>query len=251
MISLTGCRAGYGQGEVLHGVDIEIHPGKILAILGSNGAGKTSLMRAIIGALPEQRGELRVDDAHVHPHTPAQARKRRIAHVPEGRGIFGGMTTQDNLRLGAGGLDAGSVREGLEDAYARFPILKTRRKQKAGTLSGGEQQMLAIARALMARPRYILVDEPSLGLAPRLVVSVFELLRELADERQVGILVAEQTRSVADYADAVNVISQGRIVATGTASELSAEELFQLYVQGVVAPTADDAPALHPTKREP
>jgi branched-chain amino acid transport system ATP-binding protein len=250
MISLTGCSAGYGQGQVLHDLDIEIQPGKILAILGPNGAGKTSLMRAIIGALPEQTGDLRVDDAPVRPHTPAQARKRGVAHVPEGRGIFGGMTTQDNLRLGAGRLDPAAAREGLEEAYERFPILKTRRKQKAGTLSGGEQQMLAIARALMAKPRYILVDEPSLGLAPRLVVTVFELLRRLADEAQVGILVAEQTRSVADYADAVNVISQGRIVATGTASDLSAEQLFQLYVQGVVAPTADAPPSLNSTNGE-
>jgi branched-chain amino acid transport system ATP-binding protein len=249
MIALTGCRGGYGQGQVLHDVDIEIHPGSILAILGPNGAGKTSLMRAIIGALPEQSGQLRVDDAPVRPHTPAQARRRRIAHVPEGRGIFGGMTTEDNLRLGAGGLDAATVREGLQDAFTRFPILEKRRRQKAGTLSGGEQQMLAIARALMAKPRYMLVDEPSLGLAPRLVVSVFKLLRELADQAQVGILVAEQTRSVADYADAVNVLSQGRIVATGTASELTAEELFELYVQGVVAPEAEDAGTVHQTRR--
>ncbi|HWK27351.1 MAG TPA: ABC transporter ATP-binding protein [Solirubrobacter sp.] len=250
MISLTSCRAGYGQGEVLHGIDIDVHPGQILAILGPNGAGKTSLMRAIIGALPEQTGDLRVDGTPVRPHTPAQARRRRIAHVPEGRGIFGGMTTHDNLLLGGGGLDGAAVREGLENAYARFPILKTRRKQKAGTLSGGEQQMLAIARALMARPRYILVDEPSLGLAPRLVVTVFELLRELADDAEVGILVAEQTRSVAGYADAVNVISQGRIVATGAASQLSSEELFQLYVQGVVAPEAGGPAILDPTKGE-
>lgn len=232
MISLAGCHGGYGQGKVLHGVDIEVPQGEIVAVLGANGAGKTSLMRAIIGALPEQRGSLTVDGVAVRPHTSVRSLRAGITHVPEGRGIFGTMSTEDNLLLGAGTRARADLRASIEEVYARFPILRTRRRQKAGTLSGGEQQMLAVGRAVMAKPRYILVDEPSLGLAPKLVSEVFELLRALADEEKVGILVAEQTRGVVDYADRVFVIGHGRVIATGVAGQLSAQELFQLYVRG-------------------
>jgi branched-chain amino acid transport system ATP-binding protein len=217
--------ARYGQVQVLRGVDIEVVAGGVTAVLGANGAGKTTLLRAICGMVARD-GEIRFDGARIERLGTEDIVRLGIAHVPEGRGTFGSLTTEENLRLGAySRRDKADVARDLERIYRYFPRLAERRPQQAGTLSGGEQQMLAIGRALMLRPKLLLLDEPSFGLAPRIVEEVYRMVRRIKEEERVSILLVEQNATIAlDLADRVCLMETGRVVMAGPPGELRGNE---------------------------
>ncbi len=222
--------AGYGASRVLHGVSFEVKTGSVVALIGANGAGKTTAMRAVSGMLKPAGGRILLDGREVQ-HLPASRIARLgLAHAPEGRRVFAPMSVEDNLLLGAYARlpkvfgFAGQAGDGLEKVYALFPRLKERRKQPAGTLSGGEQQMLAIGRALMSNPRIILLDEPSMGLAPVIVQEVFETLGALKQQGVTMLLVEQFARSALAVADYAYVLEHGRIAVEGTPEELARDE---------------------------
>ncbi|MDA0180176.1 ABC transporter ATP-binding protein [Solirubrobacter phytolaccae] len=222
LLEVEGVHAGYGPVNVLEDISLEVGEGQTVALLGANGAGKTTTLRAISGML-KPRGRIRIAGHDVTGRATERIVKLGVAHVPEGRGTFAPLTVEENLRLGAyarrnGGPD-------LERAFTLFPRLGERRHQRAGTLSGGEQQMLAIARALMLQPRLMLLDEPSLGLAPNLTRELFKVLRQVKEDEGTAMLVVEQNANlVLEFADAAHVLETGRIVLSGTADEVSADE---------------------------
>jgi branched-chain amino acid transport system ATP-binding protein len=214
----------YGQVVALRDLSLEAAEGEIVAIVGANGAGKTTLLRAVSGILRPSAGEIWFRGRRIDGLAPEAIVKRGIAHVPEGRRLFGSMTTRENLQLGAYVHGRGAAREELEAVAERLPVLAGRRRQRAGSLSGGEQQLLALGRALMAKPRLLLLDEPSMGLAPRVVKQIAEIIRDVS-EQDVGILLVEQNARLAfAIADRAYVVELGRVEAQGTSSELSADE---------------------------
>jgi branched-chain amino acid transport system ATP-binding protein len=230
MLSVRDLYAGYGLSEVLSGVSLEVRAGQVVALIGANGAGKTTTMRAISGLLTPSRGEIRLDGQPVHGLGAARIARLGLAHAPEGRKVFAPLTTEDNLLLGAFrslprffGFRQRAAAD-LERVYALFPKLAERRSQLAGTLSGGEQQMLAIGRALMARPKVMLLDEPSMGLAPVIVQEVFRTIRRLKDEGVTMLLVEQFARSALEVADYAFVMEQGRIAVEGTPDALRRNE---------------------------
>ena len=210
-VSIRGLKAYYGQTRALHGLDLDIEAGGITTLLGANGAGKTTVLRAICGMIRAE-GEIRVDDVSVIGRTVEDVVRLGIAHVPEGRGTFVRLTVEENLELGAmTRSDRAAIAADIERVYAHFPRLKERRRQQAGTLSGGEQQMLAVGRALMLRPRLMLLDEPSFGLSPLLVAEVFEILRAVNRSDKVSVLLVEQNAALAlGLADHAYLIETGR-----------------------------------------
>ena len=224
MLKLKNLRAAYGKIEALHGVSIHVREGEIVTLIGANGAGKTTLLHAISGILPITSGSMTFRDEDIARRKPEQIVRRGICQVPEGRRIFSTHTVRENLELGAYLRFRSDGRQevyaDLERMYQRFPILGERAGQAAGTLSGGEQQMLAIARALMARPRMLLLDEPSMGLAPRLVAAIFDIVKKLRDEGTTILLVEQNARAALHVADRGYVIEVGRVVAQGEAREL-------------------------------
>jgi len=211
----------YGPVEALRGIDLEVRGGELVCLIGANGAGKTSTLRAISGLLRPRGGRILFADREIHRLSPAEILALGIAHCPEGRRIFPYLTVQENLEMGAYvRRDRRAVREDAERVCGHFPILAERRRQAAGTLSGGEQQMLAIGRALMARPRLILFDEPSLGLAPTLVESTFQIVADIR-RRGTTVLMVEQNAWLAlGMADRGYVMETGRIVLEGPARDL-------------------------------
>jgi branched-chain amino acid transport system ATP-binding protein len=217
--------AGYGGGPVLDGVSVSARPGTITAVLGANGAGKTTLLRTISGLVRPRRGRILIDGANLARRHPEDIARAGVAHVPEGQGVITELTVEENLRLGALSRRGGAVRSAaLNDAYRRFPVLAERRRRPAGTLSGGERQILVIARALMAAPRVLLLDEPSLGLAPRMVAQVMDLVRKLRDEAGLTVLLVEQNaRSALAIADVGIVLNLGKVVASDDATTLAAD----------------------------
>ncbi|NDZ17583.1 ABC transporter ATP-binding protein [Variovorax sp. WS11] len=216
-----GLTARYGSARVLHGLDITVRRGCVTAILGANGAGKTTLLRAISRALPTE-GDIELDGRSVVGLKTEDVARLGVAHVPDGRGTFTGLTAEDNLRLGAHRLRRAEMEEQLEMVYGFFPKLKQRRRQQAGTLSGGEQQMLAIGRALMSCPRLMMFDEPSVGLAPILVKEIFSIMRAIRKERGVSMLLVDQNAARAlDLADDAYVLETGRVVLAGPAAEVA------------------------------
>jgi branched-chain amino acid transport system ATP-binding protein len=222
-------RVKYGNVEALHGVDLVARQGEIVAILGANGAGKSTTLRAVSGLLRPSGGEIRYQDRPVHG-VPAHERVRMgIAQAPEGRRIFGTLTVRENLVLGAFTReDEGGIAETARWIYGLFPVLEQRREQLAGTLSGGEQQMLAIGRALMAKPRVLLLDEPSLGLAPLLVRAIFRTIREINASTGVTVLIVEQNaRAALKLAHRAYVMEVGRVVLEGPAAELAQDPKVQ------------------------
>jgi branched-chain amino acid transport system ATP-binding protein len=221
---VEGVRAGYGELEVLHGVSLQVAPGEAVALLGSNGAGKTTLLRVISGLLP-YRGSVRWRGEELAGVAPHERARRGIAHIPEGRGILHSLTVQENLELGAlFGAARARRRENMEAMFELFPILRERRRQLAGTLSGGQQQMLAIARALMSEPELLLVDEPSLGLAPVVIEEVVQALQAVRS-RGASLLLVEQNLSVAlRVVDRGYVLENGVVAFQGTRSELEHSE---------------------------
>jgi branched-chain amino acid transport system ATP-binding protein len=217
--------AGYGQVQVLHGLDIEVNLGEIVVVLGANGAGKTTTMRAISGTIGRQ-GLVEYDGHDIAKASPDAIVRRGLAQVPQGRGTFPELSVEENLRAGAiTRRDTRSVARDLEIWYGQFPRLDERRTQRAGSLSGGEQQMLAIARAMMSRPKLVLLDEPSLGLAPLITQELFAVIERLNKEEGLSVLLVEQNANLAMHmASRVYLLETGRIVASGSAEELSADD---------------------------
>jgi branched-chain amino acid transport system ATP-binding protein len=220
VLAVSNLISRYGRIEVLHGISLEVWKGEIVTLVGSNGAGKSTLLRAISGVQPVTCGSIVFDGQTIGKWRPHVRVAKGIAQVPEGRQIFAPLSVDENLRLGAVTRRDGDVDADLAEMYATFPQLAERRKQIAGTLSGGQQQMLAIGRALMARPKLLLLDEPSMGLAPVLVDQIFTVIGQLK-QRGLTILLVEQNANAAlAIADRGYVIETGRIVITGTGSEL-------------------------------
>jgi branched-chain amino acid transport system ATP-binding protein len=222
VLEIQGLRAAYGATEVLHGIDLHVDEGRVTALLGANGAGKTTTLRAICRFQVKVSGAVLFRGQRTDTASTEQIAALGVGHVPDGRGTFVGLTTEENLRLGCHARrDRKAVAEDLERMFTYFPRLKERRTQQAGTLSGGEQQMLAIARALMARPRLLLLDEPSFGLAPLVVKDIFAIMRRIRDEEKVSILLVEQNARIAlEMADTAYLLETGRIVKSGTSAEL-------------------------------
>ena len=229
LVEVAGLTVRYGVVTALSGVDLHVARGEVVVVLGPNGAGKSTLLRTIAGVHRPAEGVVRLDGRRVPAGVPENVTRAGLSLVPEGRRIFGALTVEENLRLGATPRPRGSEHANLERMFRRFTVLAQRRQQVAGTLSGGEQQQLAIARALMAEPRVILYDEPSLGLAPRIVDQIFELIGELRDEGVTSLLVEQNARRALRLADRGYVLSAGRVVAHGTSSELQARDLSRLY----------------------
>ncbi|MBE1530450.1 ABC transporter ATP-binding protein [Actinomadura algeriensis] len=224
-LTVDDLHAGYGDVRVLHGVSLQVGEGDICAILGPNGAGKTTLLRALCGMV-KGRGEVRLDGTSLAGRSPDAVARRGVAHVPEGRGTFVPLTVEENLRLGAfARRDRAAVQSDLERVYGHFPVLYERLGQVAGSLSGGEQQMLAIGRALMSRPRLLLLDEPSLGLAPLVTRELFGIVRAINEEERTTVVVVEQNAHLAlGIAGQAHVLESGRIVLSGSAADIKADE---------------------------
>jgi branched-chain amino acid transport system ATP-binding protein len=221
LLEARGLHAQYGWTKVLHGLDFAVEEGGITTILGANGAGKTTTLRAVCGMI-RSSGDVRFDGRNIAGRATEDIVRLGIAHVPEGRGTFVNLTVEENLRLGAYGRSSRQgIAEDFEAAYRYFPVLASRKHQVAGTLSGGEQQMLAVARALMLRPRLLLLDEPSLGLAPMVVREIFRIVRTINRERRVSVLLVEQNASIAlGVADHAYLMETGRMVQSGPAAQL-------------------------------
>ncbi len=227
LLQATDLRAGYGATAVLHGFDLAVAEGGITALLGANGAGKTTTLRAICGMVRTQ-GEIRLGAERIDGRRTEDIARRGVAHVPDGRGTFRELTVEENLRLGAYTRPARETAPAFERVFGYFPKLRERLRQQAGTLSGGEQQMLAIARALLLRPRLLLLDEPSFELAPLIVREIFGIMRQVRDAEGMGILLVEQNATLAlDIADQAYLLETGRVVIAGSAAELRADEAIR------------------------
>jgi branched-chain amino acid transport system ATP-binding protein len=227
LLEVDDIEAGYGQGTVLHGVSFNVNEGQIATILGPNGAGKTTTLRALCGMV-RTKGSIKIDGKQVVGRSPERVARLRVAHVPEGRGTFTGLTVEENLRVGAFTRRDGDVRKDIDRCYGWFPRLEERKTQAAGSLSGGEQQMLACARALMLRPRLILLDEPSLGLAPLVTRELFGILERIAREEGLTVLVVEQNANlVLKMADYAYVLENGRLAFDGDATSMQSDERIQ------------------------
>jgi branched-chain amino acid transport system ATP-binding protein len=225
----------YGANEALKGVSLHLGEGEIVTVLGANGAGKSTLLRAISGLLPAQAGEVRFQDAPLHKVPPYDIVRRGISHAPEGRKVFATLTAEENLALGAFTRRAqrAEVEKARERVFGLFPLLRERRRQLAGTLSGGEQQMLAIGRALMSTPRVLLLDEPSLGLAPILVRLIFDIIREIGRQGVAILLVEQNAHQALALASRGYVLETGRITVEGTAAELASDpRIREAYLGG-------------------
>ena len=228
LLRVTGLHAGYGSIRVLHGIGFDVEEGAIVALLGANGAGKTTTLRALSGTIPA-RGQIMLDGKDVSTLSASTRAQLGIAHIPQGRGTFVDFTVKENLALGAYMVrDKQTMSRALDYWYGIFPWLAERRDQPAGSLSGGEQQMLAVARALMAEPRILMCDEPSLGLAPAITQSLFALLARLNKERGMAILLVEQNAHLTlEIAHRAYVIESGEIHLQGAAAELRDNPLIQ------------------------
>ena len=221
MLDIADLSAGYGEVRVLDDVSLDVARDSITALVGSNGAGKTTLMRTVAGLLPATKGGILFDGADLARAAPHDRVARGLSLVPEGRLIFPGFSVEENLRIGATAAHAKPrLASRIEEMYALFPILERRRRQPGGTLSGGEQQMLAIARGLMSCPRLLLLDEPSLGLAPAVAQSLFETIVRIRDTGVTVFIVEQDIRSTLEIADTAYVLENGRIVMLGRAADL-------------------------------
>jgi branched-chain amino acid transport system ATP-binding protein len=224
LLEAKGLHAAYGETKVLHGIDFTVRQGGVTALLGANGAGKTTTLRAICG-LCRTSGDITLDGTPIGGLATEDIVRLGVAHVPDGRGTFMELSVEENLKLGAYTRPARNATDDFEHMFDYFPRLRERFKQQAGTLSGGEQQMLAIARALVLRPRLLLLDEPSFGLAPLIVQEIFRILARIRDDAGVGILLVEQNASLAlDFAEDAYLLETGRIVMSGPAAEIAKDE---------------------------
>jgi branched-chain amino acid transport system ATP-binding protein len=224
LLELQDVAGGYGPVQVLHDIDLAVEPGKVAVVLGANGAGKTTTLRAISGLI-DVSGDIRFDGRSIVGKGPEVVSRLGIAHVPQGRGTFSELTVEDNLRVGAINRRDNDVERDLRHWYEMFPRLGERSRQEAGSMSGGEQQMLALARAMMARPRLLLLDEPSLGLAPLVTRELFSRLGDLNRDEGLSILVVEQNANLAlDIGHWGYVLETGRVAVQGPAAELHDDE---------------------------
>jgi branched-chain amino acid transport system ATP-binding protein len=233
VLSVEQVRSSYGRIEALHGVSIEVARGEIVTLLGANGAGKTTLIRAISGVQPISAGQIRFDDRPLEGVSAHARVALGIAQVPEGRQVFAPLSVEDNLRLGAWPRRNARFDAELASVYELFPALASRRRISAGMLSGGEQQMLAIGRAIMAKPRLLLLDEPSMGLAPILVEQILDVVRGLKQAGLTVLLVEQNARAALAIADRGYVVETGRIATSGSAVELLADARVQAAYLGV------------------
>ncbi|SOE06650.1 ABC transporter ATP-binding protein [Streptomyces sp. Ag109_G2-15] len=240
-LKVSGLHAGYGQARVLQGLDFSVARGEVCAILGPNGAGKTTTLRALSGMVRGGRGSVALNGTELLGRSPEQAARLGVAHVPEGRGTFNDLTVEENLRIGAhlrtgprwrDRPERAAVAADLERIYDYFPKLRQRSRQAAGSLSGGEQQMLAIGRALMLRPSLLLLDEPSLGLAPLVTRELFEIVRAVNEEERTTVVVVEQNAQLAlDIAHRAHVLEAGRLVLSGPAAQIREDgQVAEVYL---------------------
>jgi branched-chain amino acid transport system ATP-binding protein len=257
MLELKDILVGYNATPVVRGVDLKLHPGQIVALIGANGAGKSTTVKAISGILPLQGGHIILDGDPIEKLSPRHRVLRGIAHIPEGRQVFAGLTVLDNLRMGCFAqrqrLDAQAITLRIEQVCERLPVLLERLKEPAGNLSGGQQQMLAIARGMMSEPRILLLDEPSLGLAPLLVSEVFRLVCSLRDKGLAILLSEQNARMSLKIADYAYVVEKGRIALHGTGQELlSNPDIVKRYlgVDSTLDEVADDRQGLTARLRE-
>jgi len=234
MLSLDAVRAGYGEFTALWDVSLRVEAGEAVAVVGPNGAGKTTLMRVVSGLVPPRAGTVTFEGELLNGRPAHEVVARGVAHVPEGRRIFPGLSVSDNLKMGAFLPRARAAHaESLGRVYGLFPVLAERRRQRAGTLSGGEQQMLAIGRALMSRPRLVLLDEPSLGLAPVMVLRLFDLIRRVRAEGYTILVVEQNVRQVLKLVDRAYLLEVGRIKAHGPAQELGEQDFVRRAYLGL------------------
>jgi branched-chain amino acid transport system ATP-binding protein len=246
LLSVENLECAYGTFLALSGATLSVGPGECVCIVGPNGAGKTTLVSNIAGLFRPRAGRILFDGTEIAGLGPERVSRLGIALVPEGRRIFGSLTVEENLRLGATvRAKDGRVQEDIERTFAQFPVLKDRYRFQAGKLSGGEQQMLAIARALMSKPRLIMIDEPSLGLAPLVIDRVYDVLARLRAEGEIGMIIVEQsTARIADIADRVHVVRNGRFVLMRRSGELTSDALDEAYFGfGAATPPEADRPA--------
>lgn len=238
LLVIDGLHAGYGRSAVLHGVDVTVRRGEMVALIGANGAGKSTLLRSIVGLASVTAGTVTYDGKDVTRIRPERLVRRGLALVPEGRMLFGPMTVRENLELGVFGASKGrktAFAEGLDRVHALFPVLAERSSQPAATLSGGEQQMLAVARALMSSPQTLLLDEPSLGLAPRIIAEIFSALDTLKAEGLTVLLVEQDALLALKHADRGYVMRTGRIELEGASDELLGDDsIRRIYLGGGV-----------------
>ena len=235
LLQLKNLQVNYGAIQALHGVDLEVEKGQIVTLIGANGAGKTTTLRAIAGLLRGVRGSIMFDGQEILGRAPHQIVRMGIAMAPEGRGIFANLTVEENLAIGAYARTDGpqAIRKDHERALELFPRLRERLKQRAGTLSGGEQQMLAIARALQAKPRLMLLDEPSLGLAPQIVQTIFRIIREINESGTTILLVEQNAHMALHTAHRGYVLEVGRIVMCDECKRLAASDEVRKAYLGV------------------
>jgi branched-chain amino acid transport system ATP-binding protein len=236
LLEIRGLEVRYGGIRAVKGVDLDVREGEFVCLIGANGAGKTTTLKAICGLLPAASGEIRYREHAIGGMPAFRLARQGLAMVPEGRGIFGQLTVEENLQMGAfAQRDARQARGDLDRAYALFPRLRERRAQTAGTLSGGEQQMLAIARALMSRPKLLLLDEPSMGLAPLVARKVFETIRDVANEGVTVLLVEQNARAALELAARAYVMESGSIALEGEARALMSDPKVRAAYLGDIA----------------
>ena len=227
MLVVDGVFSGYGKSQVLHGVSLSVNEGEIVALIGANGAGKTTLLKTISGLVQAQSGTIRFQNTEIQNLSAHRIVESGVSQVAEGRAMLKRMTVLENLRIGAHVRKDKEIRQDIDQIFSKFPVLGERHDQLAGLLSGGEQQMLAIGRALMARPRILLLDEPSLGLAPMVVTEIFRTLRALRDDEKTIFLVEQNARRALQVADRGYVLERGQITLEGTGQRLLDDEKIQ------------------------
>lgn len=234
MLRIEGLRAGYGHTPVLHGVTIDVPRGETIAILGRNGAGKTTLLRAIMGLVERRAGKVELDGADLTPLPTHERARRGLAYVPQGRDIFPGLSVAENLRVAANGSGGGATLERIDEVLGEFPALTARGETRGSALSGGQQQMLAIARALVGEPRVLLLDEPSEGLAPAIIDEIEATIRAAAERRRLTVVLVEQNLDVATrLASEAFIFDKGEVARRLPAGEILADEELQREYMGV------------------
>lgn len=234
MLKIENLNIKYGAIHAVKGIDLEVKQGEIVTLIGANGAGKTSILKALSGLVKASEGTITYEGHSLNKMSAQDIMKLGISHVPEGRRIFSGMSVLENLELGAyQRKDKEGIKQDLESIYQRFPILKDRSKQNAATLSGGEQQMLAMGRAMMSKPKLLLLDEPSMGLAPILVREIFSIIEDIKKQGVTVLLVEQNARMALSIADRAYVLETGKVVMSGTGKELAeSEDIQKAYLGG-------------------
>lgn len=233
VLELSGLRTRYGRIEAIHGVDVTVGQGQLVALIGANGAGKTTLLRCISGTQPLSAGRITAFGQDISTMRPEQRVRLGISQVPEGRQVFAPMTIEDNLRMGAFTRPAAEIEARMEEMFALFPVLKEKRALLAGNLSGGQQQMLALARALMAKPKLLLLDEPSMGLAPLIVEEIFRVIERLKAAGMTILLVEQNASMSLEIADYAYVLETGEVVLSGPGKDLLTDSAVQSAYLGI------------------